>query len=50
MPSLEKLATAYSEEIRLGFREMGNIRIDDSRISFDPRSNGLDLPAPRSSF
>jgi hypothetical protein len=50
MPSLEKLATAYSEEISLGFREMGNIRIDDSRISFAPRSNGLDLPAPRSSF
>ncbi len=51
MPSLEKLAALYAEEIHLGFGEMGRIRINDGRISFDPRGSGeLGLAAPQNSL
>ena len=50
MPSMEKLAKAYSEEL-LSLQEMARIRIDEGRITFDPRgNNGPALPAPPSSF
>jgi hypothetical protein len=37
MPSFRSLAAEFSEEIRLGFEEMSRIRIEQDRLSLDPR-------------
>lgn len=37
MPSYEKLATLFAEEIDLGFREMTSIKLEKGKVTLDPR-------------
>lgn len=37
LPSFQKLATMFPEEIRLGFEEMTRIKIEKNRLTLDPR-------------
>lgn len=37
MPAFKNLAAAFPEEIRLAFKEMARIKIEDERLTFDPR-------------
>ncbi len=37
MPSYEKLATLFAEEIDLGFREMTSIKFEKGKVTLDPR-------------
>lgn len=40
MPGFEKLAALYAEEISMAFEDMARIRIEDGRLSLDPRAPG----------
>lgn len=37
MPAYEKLAAVYSEELKLGFRDMSRISIEKGKLILDPR-------------
>jgi hypothetical protein len=37
LPSFEKLATLFPDEIRLGFEDMTRIKIEKNRLTLDPR-------------
>lgn len=52
LPSFEKLAALYREELRLGFEEMSRIRITEGKLLLDPRPEGeaSDLPGPEGAF
>lgn len=52
LPSFEKLAALYREELRLGFEEMSRVRITEGKLLLDPRPEGdaSDLPGPEGAF
>lgn len=52
LPSFEKLAGLYREELRLGFEEMSRISITEGKLVLDPRPDGGGslLPGPGGAF
>lgn len=46
LPSFQKLAALFPEEIRLGFEEMTRIKIDDNQITLDPRVPTRTITSP----
>ena len=47
MPSFQKLAEQFPEEIRLGFEEMARIRIEDGQLTLDPRAPTRTVTSPQ---
>lgn len=47
MPSFQKLAEQFPEEIRLGFEEMARIRIGDGQLTLDPRAPTRTVTSPQ---
>ena len=47
MPSFQKLAEQFPEEIRLGFEEMARIRIEEGKLTLDPRAPTRTVTSPQ---
>ena len=50
LPSFEKLAEVYQEELDNAFRQMARIRIEDGKLVLDPRPNSSALPGAGENF